>query len=157
MFAYCGNNAVNRSDPLGQYMVGVDILNRAGGFSGLPSNTTGGGDNTTCQDLSKKGISQGRESPTFSPGKRKPKELWKIAVRSYIELSSFSDTYPEVKIFEGVDDTIGGISTIKNGVALLFMPVPTCLEDLLGIGLCTLGVLQTIGGFVKTLVGFKEI
>ena len=156
MFAYCGNCPMTFFDPTGQYLAGMDLVNFAGGNIGVPSSTSGGA-LSSSQELSRKGFSENGKPPAFSPGKRKPKELLQIALTVCAEFSSLSDIYPEIKIYEGVDDTIGGINNIKNGASLLFTPVPTSLDDLLGVGLLTLGVWQTAGGFVKTLLGFSKL
>ena len=156
MFAYCGNNIVNRFDPTGQYMAATDFGFSGGGI-GLTGGTSYGGAKTTSQEVARKSNTRGMKSPEFLSGKREAKELIHEAIQAYKEITSFADIYPEVKIYEGISETNDGVNTFINGVQLLRAPVPTCIEDVVGVGLCTWGVLQTVGGFVKTLVGFKEL
>lgn len=161
MFVYCGNNAANRLDPTGQYMVGVDFLNRAGGFVGLSSSVTGGGANTTSRNVAKNNVNKNNKASRFSPGKRKAKELVQVVKRDVMsvvrEVNSLPDKYPEIKVYKGGKNIKNGVNNISKGAALLYAPVPTVLDDVIGVGFCAYGVMQAAGGLVTVLLGFESL
>lgn len=49
------------------------------------------------------------------------------------------------------------VPCLQAGGTLLFSPVPTSIEDVIGVGLFAYGVMQAAGGLVKVIIGVDSL
>ena len=153
MFAYCSNCPIIFYDPIGLYSVATDF-----GFSGGGVGITGGTSPCSTTSISYEiGKNSNEQASGFSTAKRKFRELFHEIQKIYSDFESIPDIYPEVKVYQGGKDIKSGIDRIVLGTEYLFSPLPTCVEDVIGVGCITWGILQTTGGFVKMLLGFDDL
>ena len=77
-------------------------------------------------------------------------------VISFIESDEFQDVAnsDEVKGLKGLNKIRSGGSLIKKGFKMLFVPIPTEAEDVVGVGLITLGVIKGSWGVVEVVISW---
>ena len=129
MFAYCNNSPVNCVDPTGYWpSIGESVNPNAMAF--MSGTTPYWGPCPWDED--------GHLKETIFTNF----EMW----QSEMEKEGYSH------LVNGTKDVTLGVRNIKKGATLLFVPMPTLIDDIAGIGQATYGVLQFTGGLTKIAI-----
>ena len=133
VFAYCNNNSVNMNDSKGRIPKELSL-------EFFAASAYGGG-----------GSKLGPYIPIPTPYEEIPYD--EDTLENWIDEHNYTN---EAKLLEAASDISDGIDLIKDGNSLLFVPVPTLVEDLWGITKITNGVLQSVVGFTKFVIWIIE-